>query len=377
MIYELKHFDTTLLRFSLETQGLRGNICRILWYDEEKKSLLPISLELSDDGLLSWLRTRTIPKNRGYIEAILASLGLSEHDLSGILNVCMGLSLNDCYWVVNDGFPGTFADYNLFDNDFSKPLSLIAYTGYGSMKKKGFTSSPEFTTNGMLRKAWRKIGGKTLLYKGGTEGASNAGNEPYSEFYASQIADLMGISHVPYTLSKWKKSLCSVCELFTDKDHSYVPMGYFGNFRNILELSEYLKNLGEQYHNAFADMMIFDAVIYNTDRHYGNFGLLVDSKSNHPIAMAPVFDNGLGLFPYAVKDDLKTISAYAKTRSSAFDVSFDDIAKEFISNRQREGLRKLLNFEFIRDPNYNLPAERLKILGKFIRNRAGELLKFE
>lgn len=377
MIYELKHFDTTLLRFSLETQGLRGNICRILWYDEEKKSLLPISLELSDDGLLSWLRTRTIPKNRGYIEAILASLGLSEHDLSGILNVCMGLSLNDCYWVVNDGFPGTFADYNLFDNDFSKPLSLIAYTGYGSMKKKGFTSSPEFTTNGMLRKAWRKIGGKTLLYKGGTEGASNAGNEPYSEFYASQIAEIMGISHVPYTLSKWKKSLCSVCELFTDKDHSYVPMGYFGNFRNILELSEYLKNLGEQYHNAFADMMIFDAVIYNTDRHYGNFGLLVDSKSNHPIAMAPVFDNGLSLFPYAIKDDLKTISAYAKTRSSAFDVSFDDIAKEFISNRQREGLRKLLNFEFIRDPNYNLPAERLKILGQFIRNRAGELLKFD
>ena len=187
----------------------------------------------------------------------------------------------------------------------------------------------------------------------------------------------MGISHVPYTLSKWKKSLCSVCELFTDKDHSYVPMGYFGNFRNILELSEYLKNLGEQYHNAFVDMMIFDAVIYNTDRHYGNFGLLVDSKSNRPIAMAPVFDNGLGLFPYAVKDDLKTISAYAKTRSSAFDVSFDDIAKEFISNRQREGLRKLLNFEFIRDPNYNLPAERLKILGQFIRNRAGELLKFD
>ena len=377
MIYELKHFDTTLLRFSLETQGLRGNICRILWYDEEKKSLLPISLKLSDDGLLSWLRTRTIPKNRGYIEAILASLGLSEHDLSGILNVCMGLSLNDCYWVVNDGFPGTFADYNLFDNDFSKPLSLIAYTGYGSMKKKGFTSSPEFTTNGMLRKAWRKIGGKTLLYKGGTEGASNAGNEPYSEFYASQIAEIMGISHVSYTLSKWKKSLCSVCELFTDKDHSYVPMGYFGNFRNILELSDYLKNLGKQYHNAFADMMIFDAVIYNTDRHYGNFGLLVDSKSNRPIAMAPVFDNGLGLFPYAVKDDLKTISAYAKTRSSAFDVSFDDIAKEFISNRQREGLRKLLNFEFIRDPNYNLPAERLKILGQFIRNRAGELLEFE
>ena len=376
MIYELKHFDTPLIRFSLENEGLRGNICKILWYDEEKTALLPISLRRSDDGLLSWLRSRSIPKNRGNIEAILASLGLSEHDLIGILNICMGLSLNDCYWVVADGFEGTFAEYNLYDNDFSKSLSLIAYTGYGSMKKKGFTSSPEFTTNGMLRKGWRRLDGKTLLYKGGTEGASNAGNEPYSEFYASQIADVMEIDHVLYTLSKWKKSLCSVCELFTSKETSFVPMGYFGNFRDILELSDYLKSLGSRYSDAFIDMMIFDAVIYNTDRHYGNFGLLVDSKTNQPVAMAPVFDNGLGLFPYAVKEDLDTIRAYAKTRASAFDVSFDDIAKEFITDKQREGLRKLLNFDFTRDKNYNLSAKRLKILGKFVRNRAGELLKF-
>lgn len=376
MIYELKHFDTPLIRFSLENEGLRGNICKIFWYDEEKSALFPISLRRTDDGLLSWLRSRSIPKNRGNIEAILASLGLSEHDLIGILNICMGLSLNDCYWVVADGFEGTFAEYNLYDNDFSKALSLIAYTGYGSMKKKGFTSSPEFTTNGMLRKGWRRLDGKTLLYKGGTEGASNAGNEPYSEFYASQIAEVMEIDHVSYTLSKWKKSLCSVCELFTSKELSFVPMGYFGNFRDILDLSDYLKSLGKHYLDAFVDMMIFDAVIYNTDRHYGNFGLLVDSKTNQPFAMAPVFDNGLGLFPYAVQEDLDTIRAYAKTRSSAFDVSFDDIAREFITDKQREGLRKLLNFDFARDKNYNLPAERLKILGKFVRNRAGELLKF-
>ena len=152
-------------------------------------------------------------------------------------------------------------------------------------------------------------------------------------------------------------------------------MGYFGNFRDILELSDYLKSLGSRYSDAFIDMMIFDAVIYNTDQHYGNFGLLVDSKTNQPVAMAPVFDNGLGLFPYAVKEDLDTIRAYAKTRASAFGVSFDDIAKEFITERQREGLRKLLNFDFARDKNYNLPAERLNILGKFIRSRACELLK--
>ena len=40
-------------------------------------------------------------------------------------------------------------------------------------------------------------------------------------------------------------------------------------------------------------MLVFDAVILNEDRHFGNFGLLVDSHTNKIIAPAPIFDNGL------------------------------------------------------------------------------------
>ena len=32
-----------------------------------------------------------------------------------------------------------------------------------------------------------------LLYKGGTSGFANTGKEPYSEFYAAQVAQAMGI----------------------------------------------------------------------------------------------------------------------------------------------------------------------------------------
>ena len=116
MVYELRHFDTTLVKFSLENEGLKGMVCSIIWADETKKELMPIGMSISADGILSWLRSRTIPKNRGYVEALLASLNLAENDLIGILNVCLGLSLNDCYWVVSEGFEGLFADYNLYDN---------------------------------------------------------------------------------------------------------------------------------------------------------------------------------------------------------------------------------------------------------------------
>lgn len=376
MVYVLKHFDTPLIKFSLESEGLKGFGCKIQWTDKKNSYLIPIGMEKSNEGLLSWLRSRAVPKNRGYIEAILSSMGLAENDLMGILDICMGLSLNDCYWVVKDGFDGTFAEYNLYDSDFSKALSLIAYTGYGSMKAKGFTSSPEFTTNGMLRKGWRKIGGKTLLYKGGTEGASNTGNEPYSEFYASQIAEAMGLNHISYSLASWKRSVCSVCELFTSKETAFVPIWRFGDFKNIVEVADYLKECGKKYYDDFVDMMIFDALIYNTDRHYGNFGMLVDTKTNKPVALAPIFDNGLGLFPYAVKTDLADLYTYAKTRDSAFRVPFDDIAKEFITDRQKKQLRKILNFSFKRDKNYNLSADRLRTIEKFIRQRAGELIAY-
>ena len=374
VIYELKHFDTAIIKFSLEYDSLKGTICEVVWSDESRKALYPIGLEANPKSVLSWLRSRTVPKNRGYVESLLASMNLADNDLIGIINICKGLSLNDSYWVVEDGFDGKFDDYNLYDHEFSKALSLIAYTGYGSVKAKGFTSSPEFTTNGMLRKGWRKIKDKIYLYKGGTEGAANSGNEPYSEYYAAQLAHAMGLKHIDYSLASWKKSICSVCEIFTSKDVSYVPIWKFGDFPTVVDVANYLKTLGDDYYNDFVDMMIFDALIYNTDRHQGNFGLLIDSGTNKPISLAPIFDNGLGLFPYAMDNDLENLSAYAKTRTSAFDVSFDAIAKEYISDRQRAQLRKILNFKFVSNKTYHLPAKRVKVLEQFIKNRAMELL---
>lgn len=110
MIYELRHFDSTLVQFSLENEGLKGTVCSIIWVDETKKELMPFGMSISAEGILSWLRSRTIQKKRANIDMLLASFHLAENDLIGILNVCLGLSLNDCYWVVSEGFEGLFAN---------------------------------------------------------------------------------------------------------------------------------------------------------------------------------------------------------------------------------------------------------------------------
>lgn len=373
-VYNLKLYDDVLVTFSLEEKGLEGLVVEIKSFDEDRKHLLPINMELTEKSIIKWLSNRVIPKNRAFVDEILKTFGLSVNDTKGIIDVCLGLSLNDSYWVTPVEFEGKFADYNLFENPFSEALSLVAYTGVGSAEK-AFSTSPEFTTNGMLRKAWRHIENNGIyLYKGGTEGAANAGNEPYSEYYACQIAKTMGLNCVEYDLENWKGILASKCRLFTDIDTSFVPISRLIKDRTLKNALEYYKGLGKGFYDDLCSMLVFDAVIYNEDRHFGNFGVLRDNHTGKIIKPAPIFDNGLSLFNFAMADDIKNLSEYAKTRTPPYGVSFDDVCKAVMSSKQKTQLRRLLNFTFTRHPSINLPEERLIAIEKHIVQRARELM---
>lgn len=376
MIYELKHFDKTVLKFSAVDDSNEPDV-KITWIDNDK-TLLPLDLELTDEGLYKWLKHRTIPSNRAYVRNFLSKCGLSLNRPMSIIKVSKGLSLNDCYWIVEEGFDGTFDEYNLYDKPLSRILAGIAFTGYGSSVRSSLASSPEFTTNGMLPKCWRRIGGKIYLFKGGTFGASNTGMEPYSEFYAAQIAQVMGIDAIPYNLSKWKGKLCSYCELFTSKEYSYIPVGRIVKTGGMKAVREYYKTLGNDYVKALDDMIVLDALICNTDRHYGNFGFLVDNKANKIAAPAPLFDHGNSLFNFAARDDMDSYEHFKKYADTLLPCVYDDFiaaAKAVLTKEHRDKLRGLLNFKFKKHTRYNLPNERLKLIEKQIRDRAKLLLE--
>lgn len=377
MNYELKHFDTTLVRFSA-TEDTNAPEIKILWTNEDKKELLPLDLELTNEGIAKWLRHRTIPKNRAYVHNFLSKCGLNINRPMTIIKVSKGLSLNDCYWVVEEGFDGAYDKFNLYDNRFSQVLALIAFTGYGSSVRTSLASCPEFTTNGMLPKCWRRKDGKILLYKGGTSGASNTGNEPYSEYYAAQVAKALGINAIEYGLSQWKGELCSTCELFTSKKYSFLPVGRVVTSGGMKAVREYYEKLGKNFAEALNDMLVLDAVIMNTDRHFGNFGFIIDNKTNKIVAPAPLFDHGNALLNFAGRDDLesdKALSAYAETLVPCVYDDFIGTAKKVLTQKHRDGLRKLLEFKFRKNSRYNLPDKRLKKLEKIIQTRAKVLLE--
>lgn len=377
MNYELRHMDTPLIRFSVLEESNTPEI-ELLWVNEEQKHLLPLELELSEEGIVRWIKHRTIPKNRAYVNNFLSKCGLHINRPMSIIKVSKGLSLNDCYWVVEEDFEGSFDKYNLYDNRFSQILALIAFTGYGSSIRTSLASCPEFTTNGMLPKCWRRVDGKIKLYKGGTSGASNTGFEPYSEYYSAQVARVLGIKAIEYGLSKWKGELCSTCELFTSKEFSFVPVGRIVTSGGMKAVRAYYENLGEEYVNALNDMLVLDAIICNTDRHFGNFGFMVDNKTNKIVAPAPLFDHGNALFNYAGQDALvsaETMTEYASTLLPCVYDDFIGTTKAVLTPKHREGLRRLLDFKFEKHSKYNLPNKRLKLIEEQIRERAKLLMQ--
>ena len=358
----------------------RSNICRIESGSQNLSldMLIKISEALGKDVNILLEERKTEMNNcyslRLYDDEILKTLGLSLNNTKGIIDVCKGLSLNDSYWVVPSDFSGTFKEYNLYENRFSEALSLVAYTGVGTANR-AFTTSPELTTQGMLRKAWRFIENDGIyLYKGGTEGFANSGKEPYSEYYACQIAKAMGLNAVEYDLENWKGILASKCKIFTDIDTSFVSIGRIVKTGGIKACLDYYQTLGNNFSESLKSMLVFDAVIYNEDRHFGNFGILRDNHTGKIISPAPIFDNGLSLFNYALDDDIKNLDAYAKTRSNPYGVSYESICAEVMGTKQKNQLRKLIDFKFTRHPSINLPEERLTAIEKYLQKRVRSLL---
>ena len=380
MRYIVKEFDKPLLIFSADMNSSNSNL-QIEKIYEENDAFFPLNLTVSNGGLESWLKHRVIPKNRAYVDALLSKTGLSANRPLRIIAVCKGLSLNDCYWVDSADNESSFAKVNLYDNRFSTILASIAFTGYGSSVRSSLFSSPEFSTNGMLPKCWRRINGKIYLYKGGTSGFSNTGFEPYSELYAYQIAKAMGINAIRYTLTKdLKKSLCSKCELFTSKDYSYMPIGQIVRKGNMGAIREYYQTLGQSFVDALDDMIIFDALICNVDRHQGNFGVLVNNVTNQIEKPAPLFDHGNSLFSLGGLDLWNNETAFHEYVETLVPVAYDDFldeARKVMQLRHHKMLRQLLNFSFDRRASrYNLPTNRLAMIEREVQRRARILLDY-
>ena len=388
--YEIRLFDRRIASFAFETNCF-GESCAVgLHVEPEAARLLPLNMTScpNDIELRRFLDSRRIPKNRAYIERILAPFGLRPSDTKGIIDVTKGMSLNDSYCVVPAGETPCFAKYNLFENSFDTVLSIIAYTGRVPSSEVGSGIPSELSPSGSFPKTWRIVGGRRVLYKGAHD--DGLGIEPVSEYLASQVAAAMGLSHVTYDLAVWQGLLCSTCALMNDAATSFVPFAYATNRdakddMNLERALKYFDDFGEDAAQQVRSMLVLDAVIMNPDRHMGNYGVLRDNETGRVLGFAPIFDNNLALLPQYATETLteETLRERFAATPGAFGLTACEQARAVLRSRQREQLERLRGFAFDATALTRVSKqidclafseERLRILEQSIRKNAAMLL---
>ena len=209
--------------------------------------------------------------------------------------------------------------------------------------------------------------------KRGSEGGANAGLEPYSEMYASQLAAVFCPDSVPYDVVNYHEKKASKCPLFTNEQYGFAPIyKCIGVEAGIAQTMQYFSSIGSE--NAFRRMLVLDALIVNTDRHKGNYGILFQTDTLQPIKMAPVFDHNQSLLPYAMEDDFRDLDSYLSEKIPRIGTDFSETAAMVMTPDIRSDLRNLQDFEFSDSAN-GLPKWRVTELNKLIVHQSRSILK--
>ena len=299
-VYTLLNREISLCDFVIEGEG-ELELCKII----KKYNPLPFWCEDID----TWIINRSSAKHRSHVNRILEMCGGKTK--KGFISLTHCLSLTDTLWVKSDAENFTWKDVNLYENDFDRVISRLSFDGNGLFGIQMSTTSPELTTDGAYDKCWLNETDGIHLIKTGSEGARNTGLEPYSEVLASQVFEKLCDS-VKYTLRRYDGKVVSDCKLFTSQEFGYRPISMF--YKDKLSLPKLLEIYREyNCEDAFRRMIVADCITMNSDRHFGNFGFLINNKTFERIGLNPCFDFNMAFVPFAEEGIDFGISALDKT----------------------------------------------------------------
>lgn len=276
-----------------------NGMCKVLDFDHLPFALRKEKIMLAD--FIEWASNRTLSIGRSYAKEILNSLRLSQSNRYAVCKACRGLSLEDSYWIRQDGDHKTWKEVNLFHNPLSLFVTEISLSGRNThysvtaqMKKEIHT--PELTTLGASAKGWIRQDDGLHLHKVGKY-----------EIPADKILKSLGIPHISYQISEEKEVVMYLSEerkewitgvgeaivnsrLFTTEDTAMVTFEEFKIFCESHGLNPY-DEAARIDRTAYLQMQIADYILNNNDRHEQNWGFLMDNATGKITGFCPLFDH--------------------------------------------------------------------------------------
>lgn len=259
--------------------------------------------------LASWLDERAIPDLRPRILVNLKGLGLAT--TCELMCLGHGLGLSDQYWIKEPGSKDAWDEVNYFDNDFSPVLGELLLPHDADSAPRALAelvsspellaSSPDSALNGNLPKRWEiDERGRRVLVKGSHP--ENRYQEPFNEHLVSLMCErlLDAGDALTYELHvNGYLRYTSRCACMVDGDTELVSAFQLHRShrrRNDEGLCAFYERVcrehGLDVRRDVEKMLVVDYLSANFDRHWNNFGVLVDSDSRRFLRAAPLFDTG-------------------------------------------------------------------------------------
>ena len=386
--FELKiEYNNRYPKFSVQNVNIISAVETLM-----PKGLVYSDSKIKDYDFATWLDKRKASDKRPNSVIFLNCNGNPDNQFR-YLTINRGVSLNDTYWIAPADVDIRWEQISPYRNPMDEEISDIAFSNVFRLDfpepKTRITAEP--TTAGVLRKCWinksdgvymRKAYEPHLIKK-------DRRSPIVMEYYANQVAKALGIEHIVYTLSRYKhkngevETVCE-CPIFTSENIGFVSaisyidnlsvasLGRKWNRENVVSHS-FHKNLAELIgRNFYADMMLFDSLILNTDRHLGNYGMLINNDSGEYIKPVPLFDNRNSLLATAYSiSDYDAMMANLYNPGGKF-LSFDKMAFLFVEARHISKLKKLAHFEFEQpeDMSLGVTQQALDNMSKIVQIRA-------
>ena len=287
IVYHVMHMEKCVAQVSTAGE------CKIYLEDFMPYDLV---LEESDDfdtrinnviSFHSWCVSRLIPRDRTYAKEILNSIGASQsvtdRERAQIALSYHCLSLLDVFWVKGENETVRFEDINLYTHSLSNALVDIALRGHQMTVTNAHLLANDLSTGGCYPKAWVRREDGFYLYKDGGQDAVER------EVLASKICRCFDCHQVLYEQGMFENEPVSISKIMTSQRYSLVTYAAYDVYCTNHDWNTLDKILELDAHGYYM-MNILDYLVGNIDRHWENWGLLVDNETNQPIRLHDLMD---------------------------------------------------------------------------------------
>lgn len=234
-----------------------------------------------------WCASRVLSLDRRYAKEILNSIGAAQastdRERARIALSYRCLCLYDVYWTRERGDRAAFQEVNLYTNSLHSAFVDLSLRGKSMTVQNSTLIAGDLSASGCFPKAWVRSGDGFLLYKGGEAAAVK------SELLASRICRCFDCNQVLYEPLMYQGKMVAVSRLMSSVDYSLVPFQAYEIYAANHDIDA-LASILEMDAHGYYMMNILDYLTGNVDRHWGNWGLLVDNRTNRPVRLHDLMD---------------------------------------------------------------------------------------